>query len=80
MSSVNSSTRSTREYSKPLTIGEEYDGRPEVVLGKKNMMLLLRRPLCSQLTEWRYMRLRAMVWASAIRWVSEGLLSESNCE
>jgi hypothetical protein len=51
-----------------------------VIGGRKNRILLLRKPLCSQLTEWRYIRLRAIVWARAIRCVSDGLGFESNCE
>lgn len=39
------------------------------------MMLLLRRPLCSQLTECRYMRQRATACARAIRLVTEGGLA-----
>ena len=77
---MNSSTRSTREYSNPLTMGEEYDVRLEVDCERKNRMLLLRKLLWSQLTEWRYIRLRAMVRARDIRWVRDGLVSEHSCE
>ena len=44
--------------------------------GVKKMTLLLRRPLCSQLTEWRYRRQRAMACARVILLVRDGFSSD----